>query len=127
MIHPPQAHPMDLTAFSQTCPGSNEVTALLEELGLLLVFSMPSRTYWVGKTQTLPDLPAQFHYRDSHETEVVYLAGKDTPEFGAMRYPLHASRWWLYPGSSPYAFNLVAQTLSAQFGIQWPTQGADKS
>ena len=122
MIQTPQAHPIDLTAFSQTCPDPSVVTALLEELGLSLVFSMPSRGYLNCAT-----MPAQFHYRDRYGTEVVYLAGRDHPDGAGNKYPNHVSRWWLYSGSSQDAYSLVVQTLSAAFGIQWPTQGSHKS
>lgn len=122
MIHPPQPRVKDLSAFCAVCPPADVVTALLEDLGFSLIFSMKARRYL-----NVAPLPAQYHYRDGHGTEVVFLAGRDTPDGVGNKYPNHASRWWLYAGSSPYTFNLVAQTLSAQFSIQWPmsvTQGS---
>lgn len=124
MIHPPQSRIKDLTAFCAVCPDSSVVTVLLEDLGFSLVFSMPKKTYWRGKTQILPDLPAQFHYRDRHGTEVVFMAGKDTADGVGNKYPNHASRWWLYVGSSPYAFT---RSPNPECSIWYPVAPASYS
>src|SRR5260370_34139886 len=112
----------DLTAFCEACPDPTEVTALLETLGFSLVFSMPTKRY-----VNYPPTPAQYHYRDGHGTEVIFLAGRDHAEHGKPLYPSHASRWWLYGGSSQYAYNLVQQELSVKFGVVCPTQCICKS
>ncbi|GCE04778.1 hypothetical protein [Dictyobacter aurantiacus] len=99
--------------FCQTCPDPQEVTNALEPLGLSLHFQLDAQ-----HSYNLPDLPAQYHYRDVHGTEVMFLAGTDHPEVGT-RFPAHQSRWWVICGSSPFAFNLVAQELASRWGIPW--------
>lgn len=108
----------DLEAFCQECPPDNEVTAFLEELGFHLTFSMPAK-YSKQAGQIILVLPAQFHYKDRHGTEIIYLAGKDHSARDEPYYPEHASRWWLYPGSSQYSYNLVLQSLSKKYNLSW--------
>jgi len=112
----------DLSAFCMVCPDHTEVTAFLGNLGFSLDFSLPAKKTWEG----LPDLPAQYHYKDGHGTEVIFLAGPDTPcgiEDG--KYPRHASRWWIYPGYSQCAYDLVAQELRARWGLSWQPDGGN--
>jgi hypothetical protein len=80
---------------------------------------MPVVRYGKRSGQLIPDLPAQFHYEDDHSTEVIFLAGKDHSARDEAYYPQHASRWWLYPGSSQYSYNLVLQSLSAKYSLSW--------
>lgn len=107
----------ELEAFCLECPPDNEVTALLAGLGFHLVFEMPAQIY--PEHANTPDLPAQYHYRDQHGTELIYLAGKDSNEQDKPHLPQHASRWWLYPGSSQYSYNLAMQTLSSKWKMKW--------
>jgi hypothetical protein len=107
----------NLEAFCQDCPAISDVHSVLEELGFRLVFEMHASTF--SKNSQLPTLPAQYHYRDTDGTELIFLAGKDHPEQDMPRFPLHSSHWWLYAGSSQYAYNLVAQVLSTKFGLDW--------
>jgi hypothetical protein len=110
---------VDLEAFCTVCPPDEEVTAFLEELGFHLTFSMPVMKYGKRSGQSVPDLPAQFHYKDDNNTEVIYLAGKDHSARDEAYYPHHASRWWVYAGSSQYNYNLVMQSLSAKYTLKW--------
>lgn len=105
----------DLIAFCALCPDPDEVTAYLATLGFSLTFSASPK--WYGKIGM--HLPAQYHYRDASGTELIYLAGKDSPGGSGMRYPHHESRWWLTAGSSHYDFNLVMQELSRAYSIDW--------
>ena len=107
----------NLEAFCTGCPAVCEVAPILEELGFRLAFEMRAVTF--SKKSQLPTLPEQYHYRDIDGTELIFLAGKDHPEQDMPRFPPHSSHWWLYPGSSQYAYNLVAQVLSAKFGLNW--------
>ena len=73
----------------------------------------------------LATLPAQYHYRDAHGTELIFLAGQDYAEDDEPRLPAHASRWWIYPGTYQYSYNLIAQILSTKFGLDWKCQGKE--
>ena len=102
-----------------TCPHPEEVTTVLQSLDLRLTFQMDAIIY-PAYAQTA-DLPAQYHYRHSDGTEVIYLAGQDTPTDG-VRFPPHASRWWLVAGSNPSVFQQVVDTLGALWqlvGNRW--------
>jgi hypothetical protein len=66
----------------------------------------------------LPALPAQYHYRDAHGTEVLYLVGRDTPLEGEV-FPGHASRFWLYPGADAQAYHLTMSTLALAYQFTW--------
>lgn len=108
----------DMEAFCSECPAPDEVTALLAPLGFHLVFSMERKKSRRCGKMTLPPLPAQYHYRDQHNTEIIVLAGQDHPEHGRV-FPPHASHWWLYPGTSPYSYNGAMQALSTEWNIKW--------
>jgi len=110
---------VDLEAFCSECPLVENVTKILEELGFRLAFHLESKTFAKRGRATLPSLPAQYHYRDADGTELIFLAGKDHPEQDMPRLPAHASRWWLYPGTSQCNYNLVAQVTSEKFGLDW--------
>ena len=103
----------ELNAYCTTCPLSDEVTALLKGLGFTLDFQRPAKRY-----RHCASLPAQFHYRDEQGTEIIYLAGKDN-EGGRWDTPIHASRWWIYPGSSQYQYNRVVQELAQKWQLRW--------
>src|SRR5712691_1546544 len=91
----PQPAP-ELQAFCATCQAAQDVTALLARLGFLLAFQMDEQP---DHTSQLPPLPAQYHYKDETSgTEVIYLAGRDTPLEREV-FPSHASRFWLYAGA----------------------------
>ena len=101
------AQPPELEAFCTTCPPAEEVSALLSTLGFTLAFQMQEQDALVH----LPALPAQYHYKkDGCGTEVIYLAGRDTPLEGEV-FPFHASRFWLYAGADAQAFQLALSTL----------------
>jgi len=104
----------ELNAFCATCPPDCEVTALLKGLGFTLDFQRPAKRY-----RNCPSLPAQFHYRDEQGTEVIFLAGKDTPDGIANKHPNHASRWWIYPGNSQYGYTLAVKELAQEYQLSW--------
>jgi hypothetical protein len=68
--------------------------------------------------EQLPLLPAQFHFRDSHGIEVIFLAGKDVDLDGG-RLPEHTSRFWLYPGADRAAHHRIAALLSVKWSFTW--------
>lgn len=103
-------------AFCETCPSPEQVTALLQRFSFTLVFQMDAVTY--GQWQPVPDLPAQYHYRDEYGTEVIYLAGRDANIDGE-RLPAHASRFWLSPGRDEYAYRNIASALSTTYRFGW--------
>jgi hypothetical protein len=105
-----------LDAFCQTCPAPEAVTTLLEGLGLSLSFQMDAIRY--PAYTRLPDLPAQYHYTDEHGTEVIYLAGKDTPLDGE-RFPRHVSRFWVYPGADAGAYQRIVSVLATRWLLTW--------
>src|SRR6266516_1021298 len=78
----------DLEAFCATCPTVQEVTIVLQALGLELTFHMDAVIS--PEYAQLPPLPAQYHYRDRHGSEVVFLAGHDA-DLDGVRLPAHAS------------------------------------
>ena len=118
----------ELTAFCATCPESAEVGRVLEEVGLHLVFWMAADDTATSQ-QDLATLPAQYHYEDGIGTAVIYLAGKDAPGLAneeekpvgrvSVRYPPHASRFWLIPGGRELVTRRVSEALSAAFGLRW--------
>ena len=109
-------HTFEIEAFCQTCPALEELTRLLHPLGFRLVFQMDAVIY-PAYTQT-PDLPAQYHYKDEHGTEVIFLAGKGHPLDGEY-IPPHASRFWLCAGAHPMIIQNVAQFLATTWAISW--------
>ncbi len=111
-----------LESFCNTCPPAQDVSALLAREGFFLVLALGSKAFEQQSGHPIPPLPAQYHYRDSYNTEVIYLAGRDIPEEG-QRFPQHASRWWIYPGASQFAYNGIMQTLTVHWSLDWhPTQ-----
>lgn len=112
-----QKMPTDLEAFCATCPPAEDVTALLATLGFHLDFHMDEQR---DHTYELPPLAAQYHFKDAHGTEVIYLAGRDFPmneDGDTLLY--HASRFWLYMGADAQASQLVASTLALRWGFTW--------
>jgi hypothetical protein len=111
----------ELHAFCATCPSPQEVSALLAKLGFHLAFQMEEQR---DHSYELPPLPAQFHFKDACGTELLYLAGRDTSLDGEV-YPRHASRFWLYAGADPQAFQRARSILVLVFQFIWrdPPQG----
>ncbi|HVB20566.1 MAG TPA: hypothetical protein VNG51_01290 [Ktedonobacteraceae bacterium] len=101
--------PIEYTAFSPTWRQVHHVTGTLARL----TFTLPAKTY-----KTAPPIPAQYHYEDTYSTEVIYLAGKDTPLDNEV-FPLHASRFLAYPGSHTPAFRTMKRTLTVLFRCSW--------
>jgi hypothetical protein len=91
------------------------VSALLSTLGFTLSFQMQEQVALVH----LPALPAQYHYKkDGCGTEVIYLAGRDTPLEGEV-FPFHASRFWLSAGADAQAFQRALSTLAFCYQFTW--------
>lgn len=105
-----------LEAFCQHCPDPEQVTLALQELGFHLTFQMEPVVYRYGST---PPLPAQFHYSDGANNELIYLAGHDSGTEDDLPLPRHASRFWLYLGKDIERFHLVSQALAIQFHLSW--------
>ena len=119
----PASPTREWTAFCALCPAQEEVTRTLQGCGFCLTFQMDA-VISPAYTQ-LPALPAQYHYRDPYGTEIIYLAGRDTPLDGE-RFPAHASRFWLYPGADQGAYQRVASALAVRWGFFWrQTEGSD--
>lgn len=118
------AHPQDhvCSALCQTRPPVQEVSSTLEKLAFLLDFHMP-RQEFPASTRT-PAVPAQYHYKEKGGTEVIYLEGRDSGEDGE-RLPDHASRFWIYPGSSPETVNTVKWVLASQWQLIWEASSPD--
>jgi len=118
---PATSQATDLEAFCLTCPSVEDVTALLAPLNFRLVFSMAAQC---GQ-DILPPLPAQYHYRDQYGTEVIYLAGSDSPlHTGELSLPPHASRFWLSRGGSDAdTFWLMRSHLAMHWRFQWQEVG----
>jgi hypothetical protein len=110
------AQPTELEAFCTTCPPAEEVSALLATLGFTLAFHMDAVQ---SPCAEVPPLPAQYHYKkDACGTEVIYLAGRDTPLEGEV-FPFHASRFWLYTGADAQAFQLAMSTFALRYQFTW--------
>ena len=105
----------DLTAFCMALPAAAEVTGALAPLGFALTFQMKADTDQAYLH--LAPLPAQYHYRDSHGTEVIYLAGVDHEDEHPA--PPHASRFWLYAGADAGAHARAAQVLTTAWALPW--------
>src|SRR5689334_14223144 len=107
----------ELEAFCPNCPPVEEVSAQLAQLGYRLVFSLPAQR----AQDSLPPLPAQYHYRHASGAEAIFLAGQDHPlHTGALSLPCHESRFWLScGGSEAAAFQLTASRLSVRWRFQW--------
>ena len=113
-----QAH--DLEAFCATCPSAEEVTNLLQAKGFTLAFHMDAVP---SACTQVPQLPAQYNYRDQRGNEVIYLAGPDTDPDG-VPLPKHASRFWLHPGADAGAAHWVAQVLAVKWSFAWQMESA---
>ena len=106
-----------LEAFCRTCPAPQEVTACLHTMGFTLVFQMPACI--PSASSAVAPLPAQFHYERADGTEVIYLAGRDTPLEDGEVFPFHASRFWLYAGADAQVFQLAMSTLALSYQFTW--------
>lgn len=109
----------DLEAFCATCPSAQEVAGVLHHLGFALTFHMDVDVS--PEYEQLPPLPAQYHYRDEHGNEVIYLAGHDA-DFDGEPLPVHASRFWIYPGADTAAYRRVAHVLAAKWALAWRSE-----
>ena len=107
----------DLTAFCETCPLPENVSAFLETLGFRLSFEMGAVT--PPAYEQLPTLPAQFHYVDAAGAEVIFLAGFDNPLEDGVQYPVHASRFWVCPGNDGGRFALILRALAREWSLRW--------
>ena len=111
------AQPTELEAFCQVCPPPQEVSALLATLGFTLAFHMDAVQ---SPCAEVPSLPAQYHYKkDGCGTELIYLAGRDTPLEEGEVFPFHASRFWLYAGADAQAFQRALSTLALRYQFTW--------
>src|SRR5579863_8828958 len=116
MLHTKPQLTTELEAFCATCPAAQEVSALLVRLGFRLAFQMDEQP---DRSSQLPPLPAQYHYKeDASGTEVIYLAGCDTP-LAQEVFPCHASRFWLSAGADVQAFQQARSTLALSFQLAW--------
>jgi hypothetical protein len=113
----------ECTAFCATCPPPETVISLLQGLGFQLTFHMDAVTYPVSSST--PSLPAQFHFSDEQGTDVIFLAGKDTPMDGE-RFPPHASRFWVAPGADTAAYQRVVQALASRWMLTWHRPHTDQ-
>jgi len=111
----------DLTAFCAICPTADDVTAVLAPLGFTLAFQMNADTDQAYLH--LAPLPAQFHYKEGHGTEVIYLAGVDHED--EQPAPRHASRFWLYAGADAGVHRHTAQVLSTAWALVWLSLGEE--
>ena len=105
-----------LEAFCQSCPDAEQVALALQKLGFHLTFQMEPVTYRYGST---PPLPAQFHFSDDFNNELIYLAGRDSGTEDDIPLPRHASRFWLYLGKDAKRFHLASQVLAVQWNLRW--------
>jgi len=112
---------VELTAFCATCPPVERVTHALTSLGFHLTFEMaaPVRRPYLN----IPPLPAQYHYQDTHGTQVIFLAGMDT-DLDGQRLPPHACRFFAYPGADLAAFRRVTRSLAVLLAFSW--QGSER-
>jgi hypothetical protein len=108
-----QAH--DLEAFCATCPSTEEVTTLLRAVGFALTFYMDAVP---SAYDGVPPLPAQYHYRDRHGSEVIFLAGR-AADLDGVELPEHASRFWLYAGTDAEAARWITHVLAIQWSLNW--------
>ena len=110
----PHHDTLELTAFGATCPRIEDVTGILADLGLGLVFQLRA----FRATSNAPALAAQYHFQGGKGAEVLYLAGQDTAMDGE-RFPAHASRWWVSSGADPLIYRQIVQTLSERYVLSW--------
>jgi len=108
----------DVSAFCQTCPHPQDVTAVLVQLGFRVGFQMKADDQQAY--MQLKPLPAQVHYEGSHGLSVVYLAGEDIDSDDEHAFPDHASRFWLYCAGEPeHVFQHTLETLATAFSLSW--------
>src|SRR5260370_29779526 len=109
-----------LEVFCATCPSAEEVTHLLQAKGFTLAFHMDAVP---SACTQVPQLPAQYHYRDQRGNEVIYLAGPDTDPDGDP-LPKPASRFWLHPGADAAAAHWAPHVLAVQWSFAWQMDSA---
>ncbi len=107
----------ELEAFCLSCPVPEEVTTLLEHLGMRLDFQMEAflpRSY-----SGLAQLPAQFHYEEASGMSIIYLAGEDSAMEDGEHLPPHKSRFWAYPGADAHVFGRITRSVALQWSFTW--------
>jgi hypothetical protein len=109
--------PDELEAFCLSCPTPEEVTALLAQLGIRLVFQMEANLSPVYSE--LARLPAQFHYEHASGMSLIYLAGEDSASEDGVRLPAHQSRFWAYPGADLGVFGWITRRVARQWSFTW--------
>ena len=124
----------DMSAFCQTCPDVQAVTAVLNPLGFRVAFHMDADDQQ-AYLQLAP-LPEQCHYTGPCGMSVVYLAGEDG-DLNADEdrdpntlnaFPAHASRFWFYCGAeSKDVFQHTLDTLATAFSLSWEPPVANVS
>ena len=105
----------ELEAFCATCPSAEEVANLLQAVGFTLAFHMDAVP---SACAEVPLLPAQFHFRDKHGSEVIFLAGPDADPDG-VQLPEHASRFWIHPGADGGVARWAAHVLATRWSLPW--------
>jgi len=96
-----------------TCPAASRITEQLARLGFGRVVTLPALT----ADGIIPGVPAQYHYRDSADTEVIFLAGRDRLE---TNLPAHAARFWVTRGSDAGAYRRVISLVTRKSPVVAP-------
>jgi hypothetical protein len=116
MLHPSSTSGA-VAAFCQQCPDEPTVRNHLGTLGFSLTFQMEGSPAY--PSDNIPALPAQYHYQDAFGTEVIYLAGRDSPPEDGLRYPPHRSRFWVYPGAKSEAYIQAIASVTDHWFVMW--------
>jgi len=107
----------ELEAFCPFCPTPEEVTTILERLGLRLDFQLDA--FLPPTYSGLAQLPAQFHFEDASGMSIIYLAGEDSATEDGERLPPHKSRFWAYPGADAHVFGQITRSVALQWSFTW--------
>ena len=95
------------------CPDATRMTEHLARLGFGRVVTLPALT----ADGIIPGVPAQHHYRDSADTEAIFLAGRDRLE---TNLPAHAARFWVTRGSDAGAYRRVISLVTRKSPVVAP-------
>jgi hypothetical protein len=107
----------ELEAFCLSCPAPEEVTIVLEHLGMRLDFQMEA--FLPSASSGLAQLPPQFHFEHTSGVSIIYLAGEDSPVEDGERLPPHKSRFWAYPGADAHVFGQITRSVALQWSLSW--------